>query len=125
MVDERPFLEAVNEVLRARGATAFVCECAADGCLALVELPLTAYDGIRAVGGHVLADRHHNGAATPGTVAAEPRMHELEALREVLRGRVVDVWERLNDTVSELHELHEVPRGEIVDRVDDALDDRG
>ena len=116
------FLVQVNDVLRRRGAAAFVCECGTDGCNALVALPLTVYDGIRAVEGSVLADGHPAAAAESTVVGAQPSELELPALRESLRDRVMDVWDRLNDAVSELHELHEIPREEIVERVGDALD---
>ena len=112
----------VNDVLRARGATAFVCECAANGCIALVELPLAVYDGIRAVDRSVLAEGHPAAPAPDESVSPVPREHELPLLRESLRARVNDVWDRLNDVVSELRELHDVPREQIVERLDDALE---
>jgi len=118
----RQFLLQVNEVLRTRGATAFVCECGANGCDALVDLPVTIFDGIRADGGSVLAEGHAVAATSLEGGGLDLREDELAALRESLRARVTDVWERLNDAVSELHELHGVPREEIVDRVDDALE---
>jgi hypothetical protein len=36
----------------------FVCECGGGECVALVELTLTQYDGIRIENGHVLALGH-------------------------------------------------------------------
>ena len=121
-VDSRESLIRINDELRRRGATAFACECGADGCTALVEMPLAVYDGIRALDGAVLAEGHPAAAEASGLAVAQPREHELPALRESLRGRVREVWDRLNDAVSELHELHDVPREEIVDRVDEALE---
>jgi hypothetical protein len=120
-VHNRQLFVQVNAVLRARGGTVFVCECASVGCNALVELPLAVYDGTRAVGGAGLAEGHPAAAAPAARVSAEPSEHEFPALRESLLERVGSVWERLNDAVSELHEVHAVTREEIIEQVEDAI----
>jgi hypothetical protein len=114
-----------NDVLRARGATTFICECAADGCDALVGMQPMVYDGIRAVDGNILADGHPAVLSAAAKADSSLRKHELPALRDSLRRRITDVWERLNDTVSELHELHGVPSEEIVERIEVELEDAG
>ena len=103
------FLGAVNDELRRRaGATAvFVCECAAEDCVATVELSAAAFDAARAAGDLVTAEGHV-GPKPAGDVAH---------IRSALRARVHDAWERLEDAVAELTDLHDVPTETILHRV--------
>jgi hypothetical protein len=97
----------------------FTCQCADDDCQALVDLPLGVYDGLRAVDGIVLAPGRVIAARQPEAVDAG----ELETVREALRGREADSWDRLEDAVSELRELHDAPRDLILGRVTATLDE--
>lgn len=48
----------------------------------------------------------------------DPTVDDLEVLRRLLRARLDECWNRLEDAVAELIDVHEVPADEIISRIE-------